>query len=197
MLTLYHAAPSRSSRIITLIDEMGISDKISVKHVTIPRRDGSGQRDPSNPHPEGKVPLLDHDGTLIFETGAIMLYLLELFPSTLAPKAGDPDRGTFLTWMYWYGSVMEPVLIHKALDITHPGLASTFRDHDAVISRIHAALEKGPWLLGDTYSAADLLVHSPYEWLAELLPDDPLIKDWVARCAARPASLRTKALDAA
>jgi glutathione S-transferase len=63
--------------------------------------------------------------------------------------------------------------------------------------RLHAALEKGPWLLGDTYSAADLLVHSPYAWFAEMLPDDPLIKDWVARCMDRPANLRTKALDAA
>lgn len=196
MLTLYHAAPSRSSRIITLIDEMGVADKVTVKHVTIPRRDGTGQRDLSNPHPEGKVPCLDHDGTLIFETGAIMLYLLELFPNDLAPKVGAPDRGAFLTWMYWYGSVMEPVIVHTALEIDHPGLHSTFRDHSAVVARLHTALENGPWLLGDRYSAADLLVYSPYAWFAEMLPDDPLIADWVARCAARPAHLRTKALDA-
>ncbi|MGO4909596.1 glutathione S-transferase family protein [Pseudorhodobacter sp. W20_MBD10_FR17] len=197
MLTLYHAAPSRSSRILTLIDEMGIGDKVTIKRVTIPRRDGTGARDPSNPHPEGKVPCLDHDGTLISETGAIMLYLLELFPSDLAPKIGDPKRGEFLTWMYWYGSVMEPVIVFAALEMEHPGLASTFRDHAAAISRIHAALEYGPWLLGDHYSAADLLVYSPYAWFAEMLPDDPLITDWVARCAARPAHLRTKSLDAA
>jgi glutathione S-transferase len=197
MLTLFHSPLSRSSRIITLIEEMGIGDQITIKHVTIPRRDGTGSRDPSNPHPEGKVPVLDHDGTLISETGAIMLYLLELFPNALAPKAGDADRGAFLTWMYWYGSVMEPVFVLIALEIKHPGLAMTFRDHNAVIARIHAALEKGPWLMGDHYSAADLLVHSPYAWFAEMLPDDPLIADWVARCAARPASQRTKMLDAA
>ncbi|MDN5786219.1 glutathione S-transferase family protein [Pseudorhodobacter sp.] len=197
MLTLYHAAPSRSSRIITLIDEMGIGDKITVKHVTIPRQDGSGQRDPSNPHPEGKVPCLDHDGTLISETGAVMLYLLDMFPTDLAPKIGEADRGAFLTWMYWYGSVMEPVLIHTYIGADYPALMATFRDHAAVIARIHAALEKGPWLLGDRYSAADLLVHSPYVWFAQMMPDDPLIVDWVARCAARPANQRTKALDAA
>jgi glutathione S-transferase len=139
---------------------------------------------------------LDHDGTLIFETGAIMLYLLELFPSPLAPKPGDAKRGAFLTWMYWYGSVMEPVIVLKALGIDHPGLHATFRDHDAVVARLHAALKQGPWLLGDTYSAADLLVYSPYAWFAEMLPDDPLIVDWVARCAARPATLQTAALEA-
>lgn len=54
MLTLFHAPQSRSSRIVTLIDEMGIGDKIEIKHVSIPRQDGSGQRDPANPQPEGK-----------------------------------------------------------------------------------------------------------------------------------------------
>lgn len=197
MLTLYHAAPSRSSRILTLIDEMGIADKITVKRVGIKRIDGTGQRDPSNPHPEGKVPLLDHDGTLISETGAIMLYLLELFPSELAPKIGAPDRGAFLTWMYWYGAVIEPVFVLSALGINHPALFATFRDHDAVTARIRAALEQGPWLLGAEFSAADLLVHSPYARFADKLPDDPLIADWVARCIARPANQRTIALDAA
>ncbi|WP_050522021.1 glutathione S-transferase family protein [Pseudorhodobacter wandonensis] len=197
MLTVYHAAPSRSSRILTLIDELGINDKITVKRVNIPRRDGTGARDPMNPHPEGKVPLLDHDGTLVSETGAIMLYLLELFPNTISPKIGDPKRGEFLTWMYWYGSVMEPVIVFAALGLDHPGLANTFRDHAAAVARIQTALKKGPWLLGDTYSAADLLVHSPYAWFAEMLPDDPQIKDWVVRCTARPANQRTKALDAA
>jgi glutathione S-transferase len=51
MLTLYHAGPSRSSRILTLLAELGVADQVTVRHVTIPRRDGSGTRDPSNPHP--------------------------------------------------------------------------------------------------------------------------------------------------
>lgn len=86
MLTLYHAPRSRSSRIVTLIDEMGIADRITLRPVTICRFDGSGAVDAANPHPEGKVPLLDHDGTLISETPAIILYLTSLFPdSGLAP----------------------------------------------------------------------------------------------------------------
>jgi glutathione S-transferase len=196
MLTLYHAGPSRSSRILTLIAELGATDRVTVRHVTIPRRDGSGARDPSNPHPEGKVPLLDHDGTLIFETGAIMLYLTELFPGPLAPQPGDANRGAFLTWMYWYGSVMEPVIVLNAIGIDHPALHATFRDHDAVVARLCAALQQGPWLLGDTYSAADLLVHSPYAWFPDMMPDDPLIVDWTARCAARPAYVQTQAQEA-
>lgn len=80
MLTLFHAPQSRSSRIVTLIDEMGIADKVDTRIVTIPRRDGSGGRDPANPHPEGKVPALLHDGTLITESPAVIQYLTGLFP---------------------------------------------------------------------------------------------------------------------
>lgn len=64
-------------------------------------------------------------------------------------------------------------------------------------ARIRSALEKGPWLLGDSYSAADLLIHSPYAWFKEATPDDELICDWVARCMARPSAMRTAASDAA
>jgi glutathione S-transferase len=48
--------------------------------------------------------------------------------------------------------------------------------------------------MGDTFTAADLLIHSPYAWF-DNAPDDPLIKDWVARCMARPARLKTLAED--
>lgn len=191
MLTLYHAPNSRSSAILMLIEEMGIADKIDIRVVNIPRQDGSGARDPANPHPEGKTPALVHDGHVITERGAIMLHLTTLFPeSGLAPAVGSPEWGSYLTWLSWYQGVLEPVLILDFFKMTHPALTSTFRGHTEAIARLHAALERGPWLLGDSYSAADLLVHSPYAWFKDMTPDDPLIRDWLARCMARPARLR-------
>lgn len=197
MLTLFHAPQSRSSRIVTLIDEMGIRDQIDIRIVSIPRIDGTGHRDPANPHPEGKVPALLHDGTLITESAAIILYLTALFPDAgMAPLPGTAKRGAYLTWLFWYGSVMEPVLIQDAAGIDHPYLKAAIRGVPEVTARIHAALSTGPWLLGDTFSAADLLIQSPYAWFTEATPDDPLIRDWVARCQARPAVARTRAEDA-
>lgn len=194
MLTLYHAPNSRSSAIVTLIDEMGIADKVEIRLVNIPRQDGSGARDPANPHPEGKVPALMHDGHLITERGAIMAHLTTLFPeSGLAPAVGSPEWGSYLTWLSWYQGVLEPVLIAEVAGLSHPYIAATFRSHTEAATRIRSALEKGPWLLGAHFSAADLLVHSPYAWFTESTPDDPLIRDWVARCMARPARLRTLA----
>ena len=198
MLTLYHAPMSRSSRIVTLIDEMGIIDQVRIIPVTIVRFDGSGQRDLSNPHREGKVPVLIHDGTMITESGAIILYLTALFAqSGLAPLPGAAKRGEYLTWLFWYGSVMEPVLTMAAAGISHPYMTAGMRGVTEVTDRLTKALELGPWLLGDEYSAADLLVHSPYAWFKDAIPDVPAIRDWVARCQARPSVGRTNAFDAA
>ncbi len=190
MLTFYHAPQSRSSAILTLIEELGIADQIDMRLVDITRaRTGTGAPDPKNPHPEKKAPCLVHDGHIITERGAIMTYLTTLYPSDLAPKIGTPAWGSFLTWMAWYQGVMEPVLVLDFCKISHPSLTATFREVPQLTARLRAALEHGPWLLGDKYSAADLLVHSPYAWFNNT-PDDPLIQDWVARCMARPARLK-------
>lgn len=197
MLTFYHAPMSRSSRIVSLMDEMAVKDRVEIKPINITRQDGSGERDLGNPHPEGKAPALQHDGTLITESGAVILYLTTLFPdSGMAPKVGDATYGSYLTWLFWYGGVVEPVIVCEALGLIHPGLNRTFRSHTEVIARIRSALEQGPYLLGENFSAADVLVHSPYAWFKNLLPEDPLIRDWVARCQARPSVARTSAFDA-
>jgi glutathione S-transferase len=198
MLTLFHSPNSRSTACLTLLEEMGIRDRVAVNLVTIPRVDGSGSRDAANLHPEGKVPALLHDGHLITERGAIMVHLTTLFPEAgLAPAVGTPEWGDYLTWMSWYQGVLEPVLILDFCKLTHPSLTATFRSPVEAVARIRATLEKGPWLLGKTFSAADLLVHSPYAWFKDATPDDPLIKDWVARCMARPARLKVLQEEAA
>lgn len=196
MLTLFHAPKSRSTRIVSLIEEMGIADHVTIRPINIRRQDGSGARDPDNPHPEGKAPALLHDGALMTESGAIMVYLTTLFPETgLAPRPGTPEWGAYLAWMTWYGSVMEPVLICAAGGISHPYLTASIRGTTEVEARLRAALLKGPWLMGERFTAADILIHSPYAWFRDALPADPLIRDWVERCMARPARLRAMAAD--
>ncbi|MBL9046296.1 MAG: glutathione S-transferase N-terminal domain-containing protein [Tabrizicola sp.] len=198
MLTLIHAPQSRSTTLLALIDELGIADKITIQQVSITRMDGSGQPDPANPHPEAKVPALVHDGHIITERGAIIAHLTTLFPEAgLAPPVGSPEWGSYLTWLAWYQGVLEPVLILGAAGVEHPFIPRTFRTAKEVASRLRAALEKGPWLLGERFSAADLLVHSPFAWLKDATPDDPLIRDWLARCMARPSITRVKAADQA
>ena len=196
MLTLFHSPQSRSSTILALIEEMGIQDQIDLREVTIPRMDGSGGRDPANPHPEGKVPALVHDGHVITERGAIILYLTSLFPdSGMAPKVGTPEWGVFAAWMAWYQGVLEPTFIMEATGLSHPWMTAAIRDHQTAVARLRAALDKGPWLMGDSFSAADLLCHAPYAWFTEAMPEDPVVRDWIARCMARPARAKVQAAD--
>lgn len=188
MLTLFHSPQSRSTRIVQLIHEMDIADQVEIRCVSIPRQDGSGHRDPANPHPEGKVPLLVHDGAMIRESNAIITYLTELFPQAgLAPVPGAPGRGAFLGWMAYYGNVVEPVMVFNAVDLAHPALDATFRNKTDLANRLAEALDTQPYLLGSTFSAADLLLASPFAWFPAATPEHAGIKAWVERCNARPA----------
>ncbi len=196
MITFYHAPLTRSSRVLALLAAMDVLDQVDIRDVSIPRTDGTGRRDPANPHPEGKVPLLVHDGVTIWESAAILLYLTDLFPdSGLGVPVGDPERGRYLSWLAWYAGVMEPALIHDAAGLSHPFLSATFRGPAEIRDRLSAALNEGPWLVADRYTAADLLVSSPYLWFQDLDPGCERIKDWVARCAAHPARLAALEMD--
>lgn len=186
MLTLYHAPQSRSDSIVTLIRLMGIRDKLDIVEVTISRQDGTDGPDPKNPHPEGKVPYLVAGGDHVRERGAIIVWLTDRFPdSGLGRPVGHPQRGAFLSWLFYYQGVIEPVALLHYLGIDHPALQATFRDQGAMLQRIGEALADGPFLLGQEFSAADLLCASPFIFFGEGMPVTPAVKAWADRCAAR------------
>src|SRR5688572_16277627 len=108
MLTLFHAPWSRSSRIVWLLEEIGAPYEI--RYVDIFRaQTQSGGRDPANPHPDGKVPALVHDGALVTESAAIALYLTDLFPQAgLGAPVGSSERAAYVTWLSWTAGEMEP-----------------------------------------------------------------------------------------
>ncbi len=198
MLTLYHAPHSRSSRIARLIDEMDIWTEVDFRIVGVAHSDGTGEPDPKNPHPEGKVPLLVHDSVEIWESNAIILYLTDLFPqSGMGRAAGDPQRGRYLSWLAWYGNVVEPVLVLEAARITHPILNATFRGVSEMQARLASALKDAPFLMGEQFTAADLLVVSPFTWFPNAAADQPEIKAWIERCESRPSANKIAEFDAA
>ncbi|MEH6654225.1 glutathione S-transferase family protein [Loktanella salsilacus] len=196
MLTLYHAPFTRSTGIIQLLMALDVMDRVDIRIVDIVKQDGSGAPDPANPHPEGKVPLLVHNGTAIRERGAIIQYLTELFPSPLAPAVGTPNRGAYLGWLAYYGAVVEPVMVTTLLSLDHPGLHSNFRSAQEMSDALVAALTDQPYLLGDTFSAADLLVSSPFQWMPSFAPKASAVQDWLARCQAQPSARMSAAYDA-
>ncbi|MGD9919580.1 MAG: glutathione S-transferase family protein [Paenirhodobacter sp.] len=196
MITLYHSPNSRSTSVLALLRELGAEEKVTIRRVEIPRADGSGARDPANPHPEGKVPFLTNGADTVRERGAIFTYLCEIFPDAgMAPMPGEEGRGAFLSWMAYYQGVIEPVFVLNMLGLDNPRLQATFRGLPEITEALTAALSQGPWLLGESYSAADLLIASPFLWFPELCPDHPVVRDWVARAGERPSALWAKQRD--
>jgi glutathione S-transferase len=198
MLTLFHAPQSRSTRVVGLVHAMGIADRVDIRVVSIPRVDGTGARDPANPHPDGKVPLLMDGAVAVWETAAIMIHLTDLFPEAgLGVPVGDPRRGEFLSWMVWYQGVVEPALICDAAGVDHPWIRAAIRGRAEVLARLDAALARGPWLMGDRFTAADMLLASPFQWFQDALPESARVAEWVARCSDRPWSAAVQAQEAA
>ncbi|SPJ24067.1 glutathione S-transferase family protein [Palleronia abyssalis] len=184
MPILYHSPQSRSETVAALARML--SDQIEIREVTVSRQDGTGAPDPANPHPEKKVPFLTDGAESVRERGAIITYLTDLYPEAdLAPLPGEAGRGAYLSWLTYYHAVMEPIIIFDWAELSHPILHATFRDRQTMIDRLCEGLEPGPWLLGERFSAADMLCASPFHWFPEATPDVPAIRDWVARTTER------------
>lgn len=190
MLTFYHSPQSRSTRVLGLLHAMGKLDDAQIIDVSIPRQDGSGGVDARNPHPEGKVPLIVHNGETIRETSAIMIYLTDHFQSPLGKQVGEPGRGEYLTWMAYYGGVVEPVIVGNFMQVADsPTFISTFRGLKEIYDTLESALDKAPWLMGETITAADFIMASPFHWAPNFIPDSQAIRDWVKRCAEHPSAV--------
>jgi glutathione S-transferase len=193
MLTLFHAPLSRSSRLVWLLEELGADHEIH--YCDIARMDGSGGRDPANPHPDGKVPALIHDGALITECAALALYLTDLFPEAeMGVPVGHRDRGEYLTWLAWSAGEMEPVLGQR-LGGHVPTDSHSVRRYEAVVDRLLDRLWSLPYLMGDRFSAADVMIGSTLMWARAHLPESPTLDAYAARIENRPARLAAMARD--
>lgn len=194
MITLFHAPQSRSSRMIWLLEELAIPYEIQPVSIFRPMT-GEGKADPANPHPDKRVPAIVHDGALLAESVAIVLYLLDTFPEAqLAPAPGDPRRGDYLTWMAWYVAELEPALF-AGLSGELAGSPQKRRGYDIVISRLRAGLARGPYMMGDRFTGADLLISSALAFGRHAFPADDAFDAYIERCQSRPAAIRGLALD--
>jgi len=193
MLTLFHAPWSRSSRLVWLLEEIGVSYEIC--YCDIVRMDGTGARDPRNPHPDGKVPALLHDDVLVTESAAIALYLTDLFPEPgLGAPVGSPERGAYLTWLAWTAGEMEPAFWAKISGATATDPKAQAR-YDAVIARLFDALERGPYLMGQRFTAVDVMVGSALAWGREFSPPSAALDGYLERVLERPANATATAKD--
>jgi glutathione S-transferase len=196
MITLFHAPRSRSSRFIFLLEELGAPYEIH--KVSIRRGDGSGASDPADPHPHGKVPAIRDGETLVFESAAVALYLTDKFPQNgLGPLPGDARRGAYLSWLAYYAGEMEPAWVSKFMKVEPPRGTAGWVTTDEIMTFVNATLEKQPYLLGDSFSAADILLGTTFKLFmgSPMLEKTALLEAYVKRVTDRPAYARAAARD--
>jgi glutathione S-transferase len=198
VITLYHHAKSRSTRFIFLLEEL--EAPYTIHPMTIRKRDGTGAMDAANPHPHGKVPVISDDGVVVFESPAIALYLTDRFPQKqVGPLVGDAQRGAYLSWLAYYSGVLEPALVSKFMNVEVPRGTAGWVPVEEAMTAVIARLSPGPYLLGEKFSALDVLYGTTFAMFGQsaLLPKSPLIEDYARRVTSRPAFARALAKEGA
>nr|WP_294557620.1 glutathione S-transferase family protein [uncultured Rhodopila sp.] len=194
---LFHAPQSRSSGTLVLLEELGAPYELRVLNMKAGENREAAYL---AVNPMGKVPAILHGGVLVTEQIAISIYLADLFPAAgLAPLPEDPRRGPYLRWMAFYAGSFEPAVVDRALK-REPGpqAMSPYGSFDAVMAALTAQLRAGPFILGEQFSAADVLWGSALQWttMFGIVPKTLEIDAFIERTATRPAALRMRDKDA-
>jgi glutathione S-transferase len=151
-------------------------------------------------NPMGKVPALKHGDVIITETAAICTYLADAFPrAKLNVPIGDPRRGPYLKWLFFGPGCLEPAMMDRAFPRKEEArrAALGYGDFDTVTDVLAKAVSKAPYLVGEQFTAADVVIGSTLRWgmMFKLLPERPEFVDYTARLTKRPALMRAEAKD--
>ncbi|GGK37512.1 glutathione S-transferase family protein [Salinarimonas ramus] len=152
-------------------------------------------------NPMAKVPALKHGDTVITEGAAICAYLADAFPQAgLAPEPGSRERGTYYRWMFFAAGPIEAAVTHRALGYVPPQEKSRmvgYGSYERMLDTLEGALGAGPYLLGERFSAADVLVGAQVGWGVQFgtIETRPAFEAYAARCMSRPAAIRAKEMD--
>jgi glutathione S-transferase len=151
-------------------------------------------------NPMGKVPALKHGDVVITESAAICTYLADEFPrAKLNVPIGDPRRGTYLKWLFFGPSCIEPAMMDRAFPRKEEARrgALGYGDFDTVMDVVAKAVAKGPFILGEQFTAADIVIGSGLRFgmMFKLLPERPEFTAYVGRLAQRPALQRVDEKD--
>ncbi|MEZ4392799.1 MAG: glutathione S-transferase family protein [Polyangiales bacterium] len=193
---LYFAPRSRALTALWLLEELGVPYTREDFSLSTGRHK---QPDFLALNPMGKVPLVVDDGVAVSEVGAIAVYLADKYRATpLSPALDHPDRAAFLRWCFFSSGVMEPAYGEKFFKWTVPASSVAWGSFDAMLATLTEGVARGPYLLGETFSAADVLVGATARFgqLFGVLPKEGPTADYVARISARPALVRALAIEA-
>jgi glutathione S-transferase len=196
-LTLYHAAPSRSSVVRWMLEEIG--EPYDIHFLSLSKGDNRAP-DYLAVNPMGKVPALRHGDVVIAESAAICAYLADEFPrAKLNAPIGDARRGPYLKWLFFGPSCIEPAMMDRAFPRKEEArrAALGYGDFDTVMNVVAKAVASGPYILGDQFTATDVVIGSALRFgmMFKLLPERGEFTAYTGRLAQRPALQRAEAKD--
>ncbi|MCD9496065.1 glutathione S-transferase family protein [Photobacterium carnosum] len=177
MITLHHLNKSRSKRIIWLLEELGLAYEVkpylrdAVTFLAPPEL--------KNIHPLGKSPVIEDNGTVIAESGAITEYLIQTYNPNLAPKAGTPAYIEYLQWLHFAeSSAILPLLLKMfvAKDGAKTNFLEGYADVEAekVIGYFEQSLEGKTYLVEERLTGADIMM----SFIAEILQNNGMIVNY-------------------
>jgi len=197
MMKLYWSPRTRSFTTLWLMEEAGQPyEKVLIDIST------GAQKKPDYlaVNPMGKVPALTDGDVAIAESAAICAYVADRYPQAgLAPPIGDPRRGKYLQWLFFAPSCIEPAILQAYLKLEIPPSSAAWGSTAQTFDALDQALSKGPWLLGNDFSAADVAIGAGMNFairLFKMVPTRPNFDRYLDACAARPAFQRAEKIAA-
>jgi len=192
-ITLYTNPMSRGRIVHWLLEELGVPYDMKILDFE--------KREHKSPeylkiNPMGKVPAIVHRGTVVTEAAAICVYLADAYPKAgLAPALDDPQRATYLRWLFFGAGCVEPAIVDKMLHrpTVERKSALGYGSYEDAVNALEGALWPGPWILGQRFSAADVYVGALVQWGSQVkaLEPRPKFVQYMERIAARPALQKT------
>ena len=194
MIVVHHLNESRSQRVLWLLEELGLPYEI--RHYT---RDANTRLAPPElqaVHPLGKSPVVEDDGLMLIESGAIVDSLIRRHAGDrLQPAANTADFEAYQQWLHYAeGSAMLPLLLKMYVSRLgdagaplKPRIDSELANHLGYVDRM---LQGREWLVGNAFSGADVQMSFVGEAARGLRASYPAMDAWVRRFQQRPAYRR-------
>ena len=195
-MKLFWCPKTRAVRALWMLEELGVP----YERVRIDIRDAAAKDNPAfrAVSPMGKVPALEDGATRLWDSGAICGYLADKYPqAALAPAIGHPDRGAYLQWLLYTNAAIEPAMAEKFSQAAVSTSSHGWGSFDLMLKVLREGLARGPWVLGERFSAADVLLGTSCSFMRQfkILDNEPGLFAYTDRCMARPAFQRAAALD--
>ena len=196
MIKFFWCPQTRSSRILWMLNELGQPFERILTDIRTDR--SSFDPEFAVASPMGKVPAIADGEVRMADSAAIGLYLADRYPAAgLAPAISDDDRGQYLYWMVFTPGVIEPAMSERVSGHEPKPQTNGWGSFDSMLATLRKGIADGPWLLGDDFSAADVMVGSSvcFMKMFNMLPTDPLIDAYADRCMQREAYQRAMAAE--